>query len=102
YNPLVNLIVACVELSQAGGFSDYQRKDTGGHRVEGSQMPDLLGGGDAANFGHHIVGGPPFRFVDYNDAVQGSNQSGGGPDETTIMLASSARRSCRGEIGPVL
>ena len=70
HHALVDLVAARVELRQARGAPDHQRQHAGGDGVERSQVPDLLGPGDAAHLVHHVVRGPPFRFIDYDDSVQ--------------------------------
>ena len=49
--------------------ADYQRKDAGGHRVKGTEMPDRALAENAADPVDHVVRGQAGRFIDYEYAV---------------------------------
>ena len=68
---LVNLVTPRIELGETRGAPDDERQDAGSDGIERAEMSDAPRIGDASHFGDYVVRGPLFRFVDYDDAVQG-------------------------------
>ena len=52
---------------QPGALVDAQHQDAGGHRVERAGVADLAGADEAADPGHHVVGGQAARLVDHDE-----------------------------------
>src|SRR5882724_4881396 len=60
----VDLVVAGVELGEAGGASDHQRQDTSRHRIESAEVAYFFGSSKPADLVDDVMRGPAGGLID--------------------------------------
>ena len=63
---------AGIKLDEASGAAEEQNEDTGGERIERTEMADLAESGEVADGVHNVVRSFALRLVDDEGAVEGS------------------------------